>query len=1379
MRLILWLFAALLLTTDLPAVELPGEGADRAIAGEGQEPGRFSGILDITFDAKGRLYVLEFTTKDPKRDEYTGGARVQILERSGKVVSSFSVVDEVLVGEKAGDKPGEKDTPTHLAVDAAGRIYVTKPFADRVQRYVDGKPDHAFTVSGATALAVGQIGGHETLAVSGSLNAVINGKWTWVAGENLTLIDPATEGQRDVVLPHRLYGVKDLTVSPMGTILVLGCDFIPDWDHGLLVFEFAADGSLKRTLGLGGKTRIEDGSELKHSIAADRAGRIYAMTWGNPGRVVRFDADGGHLSTRPGQFAWAVPWSTHSSYCALAVDPDDRLWLASTCRRGDKERDQHPAILRVRSNFFEEEGREVKRLSTRQLGFRPEIRTDLPYDIAYEPGAITARVVFPAGRRSVTAATATWRAYDADKREVGKGTMSFALDKAEEVAAALSFTAPQFGWYLVECDFTSDGEPLGAIAKAIGITPKFPGLPVLAQGDAVGGWEDTARSVFCGLPNMRLHPDKYKGRLDELVKLAERAKRDGATVVVQFFEGKDKIDIPLAREVVTRLKGIVTYYELVNEPNFTMSPEELAALAKELTPAAKSIDPTIEIMGPTVCGLDLGWNKRFFEAGGAKYIDIVAVHDYEGHESISPEHWRWKFGELRKLMAQYGIGDLPIWQTERAISVIRGGLLTPMAQAARLTLQSDVLETLGIPREHNNHYYLNEGGYDSVPSYVWSATGPFPGALASRTRQAMVGGRRYDGQLDFGITGNDLFMGLRHVGGDGTTITLRNLGTIERPTEFSVSGDAVEVVDSWGNSRREAVKGGKLRLPLAQMPCYVRLGKGQTLAAPVIDYGHNIADTAVITYGGEYTGDLAWLTNGVIETFHGGNPNGGTGGERIWGGAPPTPSAPRVLELRWPSPRAIHRVLVQGVEADNGFCALVDYDVQVERSAGTWTTVDEVRLPLPPTDLVRTGKTLATTWYVRSNRFAHEFAPVETSAVRLLVRRTTFGFAPDETAVGAVKSTWGGCPPARVMLREVAVYAAPSATTLTVATSGTIPGRPALPATVTITTAGKAADAVALRLPAGWSAAPEQVALKGTTTATFALTPPAAVAAGALAIDAIALAGGKRVVTEAVAIHVSAPTEVRVEAVSAIDRAKQAVSARVKNRSGHALTGIAKLKLAGASQTVAEQAFGPLAPDASSTVTWQVPGLDLAATAVTAQVIVVADGITCDDCRALTMREWQVLGPFSGDERDAALVSGIEQGRIDLGGSYGDAVGTVRTWTPVRTVSGWPEVLDLARTIKAPAGSTAYAVMWVKSPTAQLAHLLLQGQDCSVHAWVETTAVAGVGADSTAPVQLKAGWNRLLLSSARTGNEWKITVGLRDAAGNHLTEVAYASKPAP
>src|SRR5258708_967878 len=148
--------------------------------------------------------------------------------------------------------------------------------------------------------------------------------------------------------------------------------------------------------------------------------------------------------------------------------------------------------------------------------------------------------------------------------------------------------------------------------------------------------------------------------------------------------------------------------------------------------AIKEVDPQAKVMGPATVNMNLDWYRRIYDLGFKDVSDIFSTHDYEGHESITPEHWAWKFAQLRQIMAAHGDAAKPVWQTERAIAGIRGPGFQGLVQAIRCTLHVDLLEMLGVAPEHNFHYYLNEGGYKSVPSYLWSTNGPHPGALALR-----------------------------------------------------------------------------------------------------------------------------------------------------------------------------------------------------------------------------------------------------------------------------------------------------------------------------------------------------------------------------------------------------------------------------------------------------------------------------------------------------------------------------------------------------------------------------------------------------------------------------------------------------------------------
>ncbi len=72
---------------------------------------------------------------------------------------------------------------------------------------------------------------------------------------------------------------------------------------------------------------------------------------------------------------------------------------------------------------------------------------------------------------------------------------------------------------------------------------------------------------------------------------------------------------------------------------------------------------------------------------------------------------------------------------------------------------------------------------------------------------------------------------------------------------------------------------------------------------------------------------------------------------------------------------------------------------------------------MPPSDLVNTSGSKANTWLLDNNFFVNEFAPVTTNKIRLIARRASFGFLPDENL-----KAWGNQIPAKLMLREIEIY---------------------------------------------------------------------------------------------------------------------------------------------------------------------------------------------------------------------------------------------------------------------------------------------------------------------------------------------------------------------
>ena len=624
------------------------------------------------------------------------------------------------------------------------------------------------------------------------------------------------------------------------------------------------------------------------------------------------------------------------------------------------------------------------------------ISVKLAYNIAYDLSPI--QIELDGGP--------SYAIYDFMKNTVAKGSVSG--------RKTVTFTPPKYGWYMVECGTEQNGAFTSGVGKFIGVTPKYPNAHTMVQGEMRGGWNDEALIAWAGLG---LDRTNTRMGYDNANRVLADSKKYGTTLLMQF-EGPP--DANHVRDWVTRYKGKVKYWEVINEPNFTMGPDRYLNIIKMVYPIIKSIDPQAVVMGPATCGIMLGWNEAFLRGGGAQYIDALSIHDYEGDGNVDHFHYEWKLATLRKMMQQHGAGSKPIFQTERAMGAVQGGgQFCHGQQAFRLTMQRDLLEEAGIPNNHNSHYYANVTGYDGVPTFVYSESGPHSAALATRTRWAMIQGRKFVEKLDFGPTGNKILMGLRYEGKDGQTVTLRNFGCPDIPLDLGVSGgDSVEVVDCWGNVGEVPVKNGTITLAVTQMAQYLRLAPGQKVAAAKIDFGRNIMAQGKIQWSGKSSGDPKALSDGIFPIFHTDNPGGPT-----WFGVYPGKEfneKPETLDILFDKTHPIDKVILWSAYADNPHCAVVAYDLQYW-DGSKWATVEEVRVPCPPSDLVGTYLCRAASWWVDNNYFVHQFTkPVTTNKLRFVLRRITRGLFIDMIAERAL---WKAANEA-FQIRELEIYEA-------------------------------------------------------------------------------------------------------------------------------------------------------------------------------------------------------------------------------------------------------------------------------------------------------------------------------------------------------------------
>jgi hypothetical protein len=124
--------------------------------------------------------------------------------------------------------------------------------------------------------------------------------------------------------------------------------------------------------------------------------------------------------------------------------------------------------------------------------------------------------------------------------------------------------------------------------------------------------------------------------------------------------------------LVTRYKGRIQYYELMNEPHAIgpsgMQVAELATFAKHVIPIIRSIDPAAKIIAPSMDGPfeeRAHYASRYYAAGGPTDVDIISLHSY----ARQPEDLTTgavQLGPLLSVISNYGLGKKPIWDTEGA-----------------------------------------------------------------------------------------------------------------------------------------------------------------------------------------------------------------------------------------------------------------------------------------------------------------------------------------------------------------------------------------------------------------------------------------------------------------------------------------------------------------------------------------------------------------------------------------------------------------------------------------------------------------------------------------------------------------------------------------
>lgn len=180
------------------------------------------------------------------------------------------------------------------------------------------------------------------------------------------------------------------------------------------------------------------------------------------------------------------------------------------------------------------------------------------------------------------------------------------------------------------------------------------------------------------------------------------------------------------------------------------------------------------------------------------------------------------------------------------------------------------------------------------------------------------------------------------------------------------------------------------------------------------------------------------------------------------------------------------------------------------------------------------------------------------------------------------------------------------------------------------------------------------------------------------------------------------------------------------------------------------------------------------------------------------VREWLVAGPFEGKSHATALEDTVQPNEAALQPAVGQNLGG-KPWTATsvsvarQTGGNGHLVLDLVlaynKQDKQGAQNkpgtleplAAYAASYIHSPEPLQVRLLVQGQ--KVQAWLNATSVKIPGQYEPPPaVDLRAGWNLLVIKAASTKENWNATATFIPAlaSGYETKNIAWmAPMPGP
>jgi len=592
----------------------------------------------------------------------------------------------------------------------------------------------------------------------------------------------------------------------------------------------------------------------------------------------------------------------------------------------------------------------------------------------------------------------------------------------------------QPGWYKIYLHTSAAQSPWGdSIGGAIfSILRRNPNFPTLPAQSVSGGADPLLDLVFRGAA--AIGPERHSvadvnnpaaaiAKIDAEIALDKQwyASTDPVRprpLMIAFPNGTAQ-NLAGVKQIVAHFKNDVKYWEPRNEPNDIAGNLFAVNEMKPFYDAVKSVDPTAKVMGPGVVSLSLtAWIEQFLQGGGGNCIDAFSFHAYN---NVCGDVWlaRKSLDNLNTLLTKYGIPNIEKWQTEQGSFAASYGVYQPRLQGRWTMVQMMTFEQYGIPKEHNNFWYDRSGGFWDFPAWWSNEDGSLnPGAALMRVWSEEIYGTKFVKALDFGATGNALYIGNQFAGSGKQVYALMSAGSTDGSVELNVPGvSSIHVVSAFGVEQDMPVVNGKITLAVPELPVYVETPAALTVTP--INYGKNLTQTTGVTASANSVvgpppvssaNDPARLINGFMESpYYGAND--------VW--RHDTTAFPAWVDISFPAPTTMDHVIIYAGVPWSTRGSLLDYDLQYQDASGQWVTIQTVK---EPTKTFQTytpiNRTNEDSFYSDRWIFQHAFAPITTQKLRVYVRDVTYG---GDATLEAI-NTGGQGGPHQITLREIEVY---------------------------------------------------------------------------------------------------------------------------------------------------------------------------------------------------------------------------------------------------------------------------------------------------------------------------------------------------------------------